>query len=127
MVEHLQILLRVQQRDGQIRDAEQEIASFAPRRAEANRLEAADAAATDLARSVFEEHELEHRRLESELAGADSLAEKLDAQVYEVTSKQAMDAIQNELQAQIIKGHLTITNRVDILRSLRYLTAALKK
>ena len=99
MVEHFQILLRVQELDGQIRDAEQEIATFAPRRVEAGRLEAADAAAISSARAVAEERELEHRRLESELADADSLVEKLDAQVYEVTSKQAMDAIQNELRA----------------------------
>jgi predicted nucleic acid-binding Zn-ribbon protein len=99
VVEHFRILLRVQELDGLIRGAEQEIATFAPRRVEAGRLETADAASASAAGAVLEERELEHRRLESDLSDTDSLVEKLDAQVYEVTSKQAMDAIQNGLQA----------------------------
>jgi predicted nucleic acid-binding Zn-ribbon protein len=99
VVEQFRVLLRVQDLDGKIRDAEQEIAGFAPRRADAAGLEAKDAAATEAARTVAGEREAEHRRFESELAVVDALVEKFDAQVYEVTSKHAMEVIQSELAA----------------------------
>ena len=58
-----------------------------------------DRQAIAAARALLEEREGVHRQLETELQDADQLVEKLDAQVYEVTSKQAMEAIQSELAA----------------------------
>jgi predicted nucleic acid-binding Zn-ribbon protein len=99
LVEQLAVLLRVHDLDGGIRAAEEEIGTFRPRREEAARQEVADRAAGDAARALLADREHEHRRLEPELGDADVLVEKLETQVYEVRSKQALDAIETEIAA----------------------------
>ncbi len=125
VVEEFQSLLRVQDLDGQVRDLEQEIASFAPRRVEAARAEAADAAAIESAREVSAECEREDRRLESELAVVDALVVKLDAQVYEVVSKQAMDAIQVEISAAQMKKSQLEDRVLELLDAIETATQEL--
>ena len=92
-------MLRLQESDGLIRAAEEELAGFPRQREEAQSAAASDRSAVEEAAERQAEREREHRNLEGELQDADRLVEKLDAQVYEVTSKQAMDAIQSELEA----------------------------
>ncbi len=99
MVDEILRLLRLQEVDGGIREAREELATFGPQREEARAAAASDRAAVEAAVANRDEREHEHRRLETELQDADRLVEKLDAQVYEVTSKHAMEAIQSELEA----------------------------
>lgn len=99
MIEAFQALLRVQELDAGVRTAEKELASFAALREQAALAEAADQAAIEEARAALREAEQSHRRLEQDLAAADALVKKLDLQIYEVTSKQAMEAIQKETAA----------------------------
>ena len=99
MVDEVLKLLRLQEVDGCVREAREELATFGPQREEARAAVASDRAAAEAALATLDEREHEHRRLEAELQDADRLVEKLDGQVYEVTSKHAMDAIQSELEA----------------------------
>lgn len=92
-------MLRLEESDGRIREGQAELASFPPQREEARSAATSDRAAVEQAEELRAEREREHRNLEAELQDADRLVEKLDAQVYEVTSKQAMEAIQSELVA----------------------------
>ena len=107
MIEEVLKMLRLQESDGRIREGQEELAMFAPQREEARSATASDRIAAEQAAEHHAEREREHRNLEAELQDADRLVEKLDAQVYEVTSKQAMDAIQSELEAgKHKKSHL---------------------
>ena len=99
MIEAFQDLLRMQELDGAIRAAEQELASFGPQREQAALAADADQAAIADSAAALREVEHEHRRLELELAEADALVAKLDLQLYEVTSKHAMEAMQKEIAA----------------------------
>ena len=99
MVGEVLKLLQLQEVDGGIRGAREELASFGPQREAASAAAASDRAAAEAAVAHSDEREQEQRRLEGELQDADRLVVKLDAQVYEVVSKQAMEAIQRELEA----------------------------
>ena len=99
MIEEIRKLLRLEEIDLRIREAQRELAAFPAEREAAEQAAAVDRQAIAAARALLEEREGVHRQLETELQDADQLVEKLDAQVYEVTSKQAMEAIQSELAA----------------------------
>jgi len=99
VIEEIPKLLRLQEVDRRIRATREEAATFDPEREEARASAASEQAAVEAASQAHTEREQEHRRLESELEDEERLVEKLDAQVYEVTSKQAMDAIQSQIQA----------------------------
>ena len=99
MVDETLKLLQLQKVDSRIRAAREELVTFDPQREEARAAGTSERAAVEAAIHSHAEREQERRRLESELEDIERLLEKLDGQVYEVTSKQAMDAIQNEIQA----------------------------
>lgn len=99
MVDEILKLLRLEDVDGRIRNAQEELAAFGPEREDAVAGAASDRAEMEAAAEARDACENVHRHLETELQDADRLVEKLDAQVYEVTSKQAMEAIQKELGA----------------------------
>ena len=107
MVDEILKLLRLQEVDGLIRAAHEELASFDPQREEARAGVSSERAAVEATIHIYGEREQEHRRLESDLQDVERLGEKLDAQIYEITSKQAMDAIQSGIQAaQLRKSNL---------------------
>lgn len=103
MVEEIRKLLRVEDLDRQVREANAELATFGPEREAAAKAVVADRQAVIAVEAVLDEREQESRELEVDLQDADQLVVKLDAQVYEVTSKQAMEAIQNELAAAKVR------------------------
>jgi hypothetical protein len=124
LVENFQALLRLQAVDGSVRTADEEIATFDPRRAEAAQGEAQDQAAIEVANAALSESEHEHRGLETELSDVDALVVKLDGQVYEVTSKQAMEAIQNELAAATERKSQLEDKILELLESIEEATQA---
>jgi predicted nucleic acid-binding Zn-ribbon protein len=124
LIEHFQSLLRLQEVDGRIRTAEEEIATFEPRRVEAVQAEARGQVAIEMANAALADREAEHRRFETELSDADARVVKLDAQVYEVTSKQAMEAIQNELGAAQVRKSELEDQILELLDAIEEATAA---
>jgi predicted nucleic acid-binding Zn-ribbon protein len=117
-------LLRLQKVDGRIREARDELATFGSQREAARAAAASNRAAVEAALAHSDEREQEHRRLETELQDADRLVEKLDAQVYEVVSKQAMDAIQSELEAGQTRKSDLEDEILEILDQLESASAA---
>jgi predicted nucleic acid-binding Zn-ribbon protein len=114
-------LLRLQEVDGSIREARHELVGFAPARDAAKTDAAADRAAVEAAEAQRGDQEHAHRGLESALQDADAHVVKLDAQVYEVTSRHAMETIQHELSvAKARKSDL----EDQVLESLDRLDAA---
>lgn len=124
MVDEVLKLLRLQDTDSRIREAGAELASFGPEREEAEAAAAVDCAALEAAAAARDEREHEHRGLEAELQDADRLVEKLDAQVYEVTSKQAMDAIQSELEVGKHRKSSLEDQILEVLEVIEGATAA---
>jgi predicted nucleic acid-binding Zn-ribbon protein len=97
LIEKIQRLLQLQEIDLQLHDAVLEVASFEPARTAAVSQRAAERAAIAVAEEVLSAAELRHRVLEGDLGAVEALLEKLNAQLYEVTSKTAFDALQSEL------------------------------
>ncbi|MFP6623885.1 MAG: C4-type zinc ribbon domain-containing protein [Myxococcota bacterium] len=133
MVDEILKLLQLQEVDGRIRAAREELATFDPQREEARAAVASERAAVEAAIDSHAEREQERRRLESELEDIERLLEKLDGQIYEVTSKQAMDAIQNEIQAARARKSdledeiLEVLDQVESATSAREAAAAFEQ
>ncbi len=96
MIESIQALLRLQEVDLCLEAARREADQLSPQReaaaAERTREEAAAVEAAEDLRCQ-EQH---RRQLESELSEVEAVLEKLDRQLYEITSKHALDALQHE-------------------------------
>ena len=99
MVDEIRKLLCVEDVDRRIREASEELATFGPEREAAAQGAVADRAVVSAAEAVLAERDQENRVLEVDLQDVDQLVQKLDGQIYEVTSKHAMEAIQNEISA----------------------------
>lgn len=97
MIEAIQLLLRLQEIDLQLHAANEELQSFPPLRAAALSQRADERAAVAAAQQSVAELERQQRTLDTELRDVEAVLEKLNVQLYEVTSKQALDALQSEL------------------------------
>jgi len=97
LLENLKALLRLQEVDGLIRAATAEAAAIPERRKLANDAREREREAADAARDVLAREEHDHRQLEAQLGDIETLIARLDRQLYEVTSKQAHEALQSEL------------------------------
>jgi predicted nucleic acid-binding Zn-ribbon protein len=95
--ETVRALLRLQQVDGRIRRAQEELDELARKRSLAVTARESERSAAEGARAPLEESERTHRQLEAELADVETALARLEAQVYEVTSKQAFESIQREV------------------------------
>jgi len=97
LIEAIQSLLRLQEIDLQLHAAREELASFPLLRAAAAAERAKELASVEAAEQVVADEERKHRALESELNDVEAVLERLGTQLYEVTSKHALEALQNEL------------------------------
>ena len=97
MIEAIQSLLRLQEVDLQLHAAREELATFPPAREAAAARRTDEQAAVAHAAEVVEGEERRHRALESELREIETVLERLNGQLYEVTSKHAMETLQSEL------------------------------
>ena len=97
MIEAIQSLLRLQEVDLQLHAAGEELAAIGPRRVAAAAERARERLGVEEAEKALAEIEHRNRELEGELRDVEAVLEKLNAQVYEVTSKQALEALQKEL------------------------------
>ena len=114
-------LLRVQELDLQIQAATDEVTSFAPRRADAVSARALQADAVATGTADLTEKAGRHRLLESELRDVETLLERLSKQLYEVTSKQALTALEHELTRA---RELQSSHEDDILELLETIDVA---
>jgi predicted nucleic acid-binding Zn-ribbon protein len=124
LIESIQALLRLQEIDLCIEAARREGEQLPIQRqtalGERGREEAVAAAAAE----ELQSHEQSQRQLESELRDVEVLLEKLDAQLYEITSQQALEALQHELaHARTRKSEhedaiLELMEQIDVARDV---------
>jgi len=96
LIAAIQSLLRLQEIDLALHAARTELAAFVPQRQAAAEARTAERNAALSAHQALVEAELRHRALEAELRQVDALVEKLANQLYEVTTKHALDALKSE-------------------------------
>jgi predicted nucleic acid-binding Zn-ribbon protein len=118
LIEAIQSLLRLQEIDLQLHAANEELESFPPLRVAAAAQRASELADIATAEQFVADQERQHRALETELGDVEAVLEKLNVQLYEVTSKQALEAIQNELDRAGAKQSLHEDLILDLLEKI---------
>lgn len=96
MIESIQALLRLQEVDLRLAAAREESERFPSERQLAAAERAREAAEVAAANEVLTREEQRQRHLELELRDVEALLEKLGSQLYEVTSKLALEALESE-------------------------------
>jgi predicted nucleic acid-binding Zn-ribbon protein len=122
LIESIQALLRLQDIDLCIEAAQAEVDQIPSQRESA----LADRSQADAQASASTEelqgHEQLHRQREAELNDVEVLLEKLDAQLYEITSQQALAALQHEVatarqhKSEHEDAILELLDQVDVAR-----------
>jgi predicted nucleic acid-binding Zn-ribbon protein len=111
VIEILRALLRLQTIDGELQSSNEALALIARQREAEAAARSAESAAAEAAGAPVQEADKLHRQLERELADAELLLAKLEVQKYEVTSKQAFEAIEREI-AQAAENKSSLEDRI---------------
>ena len=97
MIESIQALLRLQEVDLRLAAAREESERLPSERQAAAAERVRESAEVAVASEVLTREEQRHRQLELELGDVEALLEKLGLQLYEITSKQALEALESEV------------------------------
>lgn len=127
MLQSLRQLLKLQIVDDEIAIVDAELAQLPKERSAIAAAIAEARAAIGAAKDLLESEELEERRLESDMREQEALLEKLTAQGGLVTSTQAYEALQHEIDAATLAGSGFETRALELMEKIDQATAQLAK